>query len=70
MIVCKDNSYVEEKLTIGKKYNILGSKTAQGFLTTSKFFCILCDDGIQGEYSDNRFISVEEYREQQLNKIL
>lgn len=70
MLVCKDNSYVEEKLTIGKKYNILGYITAQGYLTTSKFVCILCDDGTQGEYSDNRFISVEEFRDKQLNKIL
>lgn len=70
MLVCKNNSYAEGKLTIGKIYNPMRYITAQGFLTTSKFVCVLCDDGTAIEFSEARFISIEEHREEQLNKVL
>lgn len=49
-------------LTIGKIYESKGGEPAQ--------FRVTCDDGTIGNFSMSRFVSIEEYRDKQLNRIL
>ena len=57
-------------LTIGKSYTI-----SRGFVgwheivSYSPYYSIICDDGVRRELSSNRFITLEEWRESQLNKL-
>jgi hypothetical protein len=71
MIVCKDNTLVKEKLTIGKKYEPLGYISGSSAVYKSdRFVYVICDDGIQRNFSEARFVSLEEFRDIQLNKII
>jgi hypothetical protein len=71
MIICKDNSLIEEHLTIGKKYEPLGYISTSSIVYKSdRFVYVTCDDGKQRNYSETRFATLEEFRDTQLNKIL
>lgn len=70
-IVCIDNNLkrsgdlidpIKLGLTIGKVYETSGGPAAQ--------YTITCDDGVIRDYSVGRFVTLEEWREKQLNKIL
>jgi len=64
-IVCIDNDKFEIPLTIGKKYlnTIVSSNSGYIKDDTGTSFATF-------GYSDKLFISIEEYRQQQINKIL
>jgi hypothetical protein len=64
-VVCIDNKGISRPdlpLTIGKVYETSGGPPAQ--------YTIICDDGISRGVSTRRFISVEDWRDKQLDKIL
>jgi hypothetical protein len=57
-------------LTIGKKYEVVDVPShAQGNTTWKYNFWVLCDDSNYRFYSSELFISLDEWRERQLNKI-
>ena len=60
------NSFYDKKLTIGKIYEIL---TYSEYGDTAEYF--IADDGSELLYfaNDKDFITLEQWREQQLNKI-
>lgn len=64
-IVCICNEGFKGNLTIGKKYSntIISSNCGFIFEDTGKSFATF-------GYSDKLFISIEEYRQKQINKIL
>ena len=63
------NSFYSKKLTIGKIYEILTYNDVDDVEPFKQYF--IADDGSELLYFDNDtdFITVEQYREQQLNKI-
>jgi hypothetical protein len=68
-VICVNkNRFSKDELTIGKIYEIL-SHTEHVDITVQWF---IADDGTELLYFDNDkdFITLEQYREQQLNKIL
>ena len=53
-----------EFITIGKIYEVLGI-TIDG-----DYYLILCDDETYAYYSVDKFTSLSDWREQQINKVL
>jgi hypothetical protein len=64
------NSYYSDKLTIGKIYEILTYDDVDDVEPFKHYF--ITDDGSELLYFDNDkdFITLEQWREQQLNKIV
>lgn len=67
IIICDNKSvndnYTTDGLTIGKKYKIYA------IITFSDSLFIFNDFGNRYHYSKNNFITFDEYREEQINKI-
>lgn len=67
IIICDNKSindnYTTDGLTIGKKYKIYA------IITFSDSLLIFNDFGNRYHYSKNNFITFDEYREEQINKI-
>ena len=76
-VVCVETSGCDS-ITIGKIYEVLGNATGVnlyyevlGNATGMNLYFLLCDDeALLGYYSVDKFISLSEWREQQINKIL
>jgi hypothetical protein len=68
-VICIDNEGVETGLTLYKKYEIEESFT-QDKIDLLKGFLVTNDIGSMGFYATNRFISIEEWRDKQLNKVI
>jgi hypothetical protein len=72
-VICKNNEYgtftIKKKtsLTIGKSYDIIKREVKPSGTVLIR---VLCDDGIEREYLDTRFLSKDEVREQVINNIL
>ena len=73
IIICVDNKGYKN-LTIGKKYECIpfGYFGRLDRLNKAKelYYQIVNDDDEQNNYYKERFITLEQHREQQLNKIL
>lgn len=54
-------------ITIGEKYKIKGTRTNR---SNELFYLLLNDNGHMNYYLPYYFITVQEYREKQLNKLL
>ena len=70
-IVCVNNIGYESELTIGKTYDLILRITAHQ--SSSRRFSpykVLNDLGQVYSFNEERFITLEEWRESQLNKIL
>ena len=65
IIVCIDNFEVEGYLTIGKIY-----KASRNITLARWVYRLMDDKGITFGYNCIRFITLAEYREQQINSIL
>mgnify|MGYP001768313504 CR=1 FL=1 len=66
-VVCIDNTNYYKRLTIYKIYNIkflIKSPVSD----TYKFY-IICDDNIECEFYDWRFITLQEYRELKIKNL-
>jgi hypothetical protein len=72
-VICKNDQLgtftIKKKtsLTIGKSYDIIKREVKPSGTVLIR---VLCDDGIEREYLDTRFLSKDEVREQVINNIL
>lgn len=64
-IKSQNNSFSEQVITIGKKYSVLDHI----YLNYRKI-SVLNDDGVGIYYSIDDFLTLADYREHQLNKLL
>ena len=64
-IVCVDNIGYESELTIGKTYDLI-SYSSRSFSP----YKVLNDLGQVYSFDEERFITLDEYREKQIDKIL
>ncbi len=74
-VICVKNSFdkkcvtYDTYLTIGKIYEIKEVEDFGHFMTTNIFFRIVDDSGDLNYYSEIFFITVEEHRQQKLEKL-
>jgi hypothetical protein len=61
------NNRFPSKLTIGKSYDVISESRPDGVYT---YYLVLCDDGVERNILEKKFITLEVHREQMLNKIL
>lgn len=66
-LVCVDNSNQVATLTVGKIYDVVGIMSTFPYSTLVK---VVGDDGDFHLYGHNRFVLLDNWREQQINKIL
>jgi hypothetical protein len=60
-VVCKEN--FSSPLIVGEKYLVIGTDMENGWVDID-------NNGIKTSFSSARFITLEEHRENQLNKVL
>ncbi len=62
-VICINNEGIETNLTLNKQYEMI-------FYTKSDTsICVINDRGHQLWYKEERFISIEEHRDNQLSKL-
>jgi hypothetical protein len=61
------NNRFPSKLTIGKSYDVISEARPDGVY---KYYLVLCDDGVERNILEKKFITLEVHREQMLNEIL
>jgi len=64
IVVCVNNKIYPDDLTIGKQYCILP------FSSQNVVYTIINNNGKEFGYIKDRFIKLEDWREQQINKVL
>ena len=64
IVVCVNNKLYPDDLTIGEQYCILP------FSSQNVVYTIINNNGKEFGYIKDRFVKLEDWREQQLNKIL
>ncbi len=61
IVICIDNDGLLNALTINKQYHIIEDNYT--------YYHTICDTGDRHSFRKERFITLEEYREKQLNEI-
>lgn len=70
-IVCvTKNEYYIGTLTYGKIYDATWDETEPVYSSTGLYYTIINDVGIKHQYHDSHFISLDKWRQTQLNKII
>jgi hypothetical protein len=68
-VVCINNDNKPSILTVGKIYDAIDMET-QTHVTKSKEYNLTSDDGFRDNHSKHLFITLSEFREERINKIL
>jgi hypothetical protein len=61
-VMCLDNKFVEDLLTVNRIYTIVGREIGS--------FTVVADNDIEHEFFRDRFVAMKEYRRIQLIKLL
>lgn len=70
-IVCiSKNPYFIGTLTFGKTYQAYYDETEPIYSSTGLYYTITNDVGIKHEYHESHFVTLQKWRQSQLNKII
>lgn len=69
-MICINRGSIKN-LTVGKKYQVTKTNSGDHYGSDKSYFnvWVINDKGIERHYSGKRFISIDEYRDKQLNEV-
>lgn len=73
LVICVNNQYFKNTLTVGKKYTIVPKPTGDGFVLEDDLDCITIQDdlGYIHTFTNNRFeLDIQSMRDNAINNIL